>query len=72
VIGREFYLFQNFDAGSAVEPTQPAFPGVKWPVCEVNSSPPFCAVVKNERSCTSVPPVYLHGVHRDKFTFLFV
>jgi hypothetical protein len=40
---------------------------VKRPGRDANQSSPSSAVVKNEWSCTSVPPVCLHGV--DKFLF---
>ena len=40
-------------------------PGVKHPGCEVNHLPPISVKVKNEWSCTSVHPIYLHGVDGD-------
>ena len=41
---------------------------------EVDHSPPFGAEDKNERRYTSTPPIRLHDVDRDSFTFylLFV
>ena len=44
-------------------------PGVKRQGREVDHSPPFGTEVKNEWSYTSTPPVCLHGVDRDNFTF---
>ena len=32
-----------------------------------NHSPPSSAEVKNEWSCASPPPIYLHDMDRDKF-----
>jgi hypothetical protein len=40
-----------------------SFPGVKRPRREVGHSTPSSAEVKNECSCTSAPPVCLHGVN---------
>jgi hypothetical protein len=41
--------------------------GVKWPERETDQSPPTSAEVKNASSCTSTPPIRLHGVElRDK------
>jgi hypothetical protein len=31
----------------------------------------FSAEVKNEWSCTSIPPVYFHGKYNDKLIFTF-
>jgi hypothetical protein len=36
---------------------------------EVEHSPPPNAEVKNDWSYTSAPPVYLHGVDRETFTY---
>jgi hypothetical protein len=47
-----------------------SFPGVKRPRRNVHHSPPTSAEVKNAWSCTSTPPVYLHGVDRENFTCL--
>jgi hypothetical protein len=44
--------------------------GVKRPGHDVDHSPPSSAEVTNEWSYTSVPPICLHGVDRDAFTFL--
>jgi hypothetical protein len=46
-----------------------SFPGLQRPGREVNHSPPSSAEVKNEWSHTSDPPICLHGVNRDNFTF---
>jgi hypothetical protein len=50
--------------------------GVKRSGREANHSPPSTAEVKNTYSCTSTPPIRLHGVvlnlnkrRRDNFTF---
>jgi hypothetical protein len=48
-----------------------SFPRVKRPCREVNHSPPTSAEFKNECSYTSTPPIYLHGVDRDAFTFTY-
>jgi hypothetical protein len=42
---------------------------VKRPGLEADHSHPFNAEVKNEWRYTYIPPVCLHGVHRDNFTF---
>lgn len=34
-------------------------------------SPPSGVMVKNEESYTSAPPLFLNGMHKDSFTFLF-
>jgi len=39
------------------------------PRYELDSPPPFIAKAKNEWSCTSALPSYLHGMHRDNFNF---
>ena len=52
----------------AVGPTHPvysgefwdSFPWVKWPVREVDRSPPTSAELKTVVSSTSVLPIYLH------------
>jgi hypothetical protein len=46
-----------------------SFPGVKRLTPEVNHSHPSSAEVKKEESCTSTPPICLHGVERDSFAF---
>jgi len=48
-----------------------SFPGVKRSRHEVHQSPPLSAEVKNEWSCTSAPPIYLHGMDGDEFTLFF-
>ena len=42
---------------------------LKRPGPEVEHWPPSCAEVRNEWSCTYTPPVWIHGVDRDNFTF---
>lgn len=48
------------------------FCGMKQPGCEANHLLHSIAEVKNDRSCTSIPPVYLHGIYGDDYTFLSV
>jgi len=43
------------------------FKEVKQPGCEVDHSPPSSAEVKNEWSCTSNPPICLHGMEKEGF-----
>jgi len=43
--------------------------GVKRSGGEVARSPAYSAEVKNAWSCTSAPPLFLHGVDRHRFTF---
>jgi hypothetical protein len=60
-----------------VQPTPPHIqqvrevlsPAAKLPGHEVNHPPPSSAVVKNDWSYTSTPPIHLHGMHRDDFIF---
>jgi len=71
---RDFSLLQNVQSGwgSNHPPMQwalPFFPGVKPPGREVNHTPPSTVEVKNEWSCTSTPPICLHGVDRENFIF---
>jgi len=63
----------------APTPTQPhiqrapgSFPGVKWPGSQIDHSPPSSVKVKNWRSYTSDPSIWLHGVDREDFTFLCI
>jgi len=75
---KRFISASNF--WPALGPTQPPirwvsdvfFPGLQWPGSEAGHSPPSGAKVKNEWSCTSIPPVYLHGVYIDGFTVLLI
>jgi hypothetical protein len=46
-----------------------SFPGVKRPQREVDHSSPSSAVVRNEWSYTSAPPICLHGMDMDNSTF---
>lgn len=46
-----------------------AFLGVKWSGPELDHAAPSSVEVKNELSYNSTPPIFLHGVHGDKFTF---
>jgi len=45
------------------------FPVVKRPRPEVNHSPPSSYELKNERSHTSAPPLWLHGVDKGNLNF---
>jgi hypothetical protein len=47
-------------------------PIVKQTGYEVNHSFPSSAKVKNEWSCTSTPPISLHGMDRENFTFYYI
>jgi len=49
--------------------TEILYPGVKRQVREVDHSPPSSDEAKNECSYTSTPPIRLHGLDRDNFTF---
>jgi hypothetical protein len=46
-----------------------SLPGVKRPVRESDHSPPSSTDVKNECSCNSTLPVYIHVVDGKNFTF---
>jgi hypothetical protein len=46
-----------------------SFPGVKRPGRNVNHSPLSTVDVNNEWRYTSTPPLHLHGVSREVFTF---
>jgi hypothetical protein len=46
-----------------------SLPGVKRPERDVDHAPPSSAQATNEWSYTSAPPICLHGVVRDIFTF---
>jgi hypothetical protein len=37
-------------------------PGIKWPGCEADYSPPSSEEFKNEWSYSSTPPIRLHGL----------
>jgi hypothetical protein len=47
------------------------FPTVNRPGREVSHPHSSCAEVKNEWCATSIPPMFLHGVDREYFTFTF-
>ena len=71
--GKKFSLLQNAQTGSGAQPsyytegTEFFFTKVKQPRCEVDHSPPSSAEVKNGWSCTSTPPICLHGVEKEGF-----
>jgi hypothetical protein len=45
------------------------FPGVKRSGRQADHLPPFSAEVKNEWSCTSIPPIYFQTVYKGSFNF---
>jgi len=49
----------------------PPPPGVEQPASDADHSAPSSEDAKNERSYTSIPPIYLHGVERDSSIFTF-
>jgi hypothetical protein len=82
--GLGIFLFTTMSR-TVLGPTQPPIQwvpgalslGVKWPGHEADHSPPSSAEVKNAWSCTSTPPICLHGMVLSKaqgqlylFTFL--
>jgi hypothetical protein len=48
-----------------------SFPAVKRPNRELDRSPPSSVKLKKEWSCTSAPPICVHGVAKDNFIFTF-
>jgi len=46
------------------------FPELRWQRCGINYSLPSRAEIKNTWSYTYTPPVCLHGLERDYFTFI--
>jgi hypothetical protein len=78
VAERDSSLLQNVQSGSVRAPPphrlkfngyRDFFPVVKRPGREVNRSSPPSSDLKNERSCTSVPLMRLHGVDRQHVAF---
>jgi hypothetical protein len=50
-----------------------SFPGVIWPGREAEHIPPSRAEVKNDVAILLLPPIWLRGVDRNKFTlFIFI
>jgi hypothetical protein len=49
-----------------------SLPGLKRPGREIHHPSSFSAETKNERSCTFAPPIRLHDLHSDTFTFNFL
>jgi hypothetical protein len=73
--GKRFSLLRNVHTGSESPSLlrngyRRSFRGSKRPGHDVDHSSPYNVEVKNEWSCTSTPPIRLHGVDRDSFTFL--
>ena len=72
--GKILYLLQNqpnwlWDTPSLLFNGYPGSSiGVKW-LGHVNHSPPTSTEVKNELSYTFAPPIHLHDMDRDNFTF---
>ena len=46
---------------------RPLSPRTKWRQSETHYSPASKAWTRNDWSCTSIPPVSIHGAHRDIF-----
>ena len=46
--------------------------GLKGPWRDVDYPPPSSAEVKNEWSCTTIPPIRLHGVDGDDISFTII
>jgi hypothetical protein len=70
VLNAVFHTLQNIQTGSGAHPVSLSMcTGVKQLRYEVNHSPASSAEVKNEWSYSSNPPVCLHGIQRDTFTF---
>ena len=73
---RDFYVFQNFQTGSGAHPPSylmktGGFPRAKkLPRRAFNFSPPFRAMVRNEWSYISTPPICIYGADRENLTFL--
>ena len=76
VRGRNFSVNQNFETGSGAHPKPILFKTYRCSLLElkseVNHSLPTSDEFKNERSSTSTPPIWLHGVNREKCTFLLL
>jgi hypothetical protein len=75
---RELSLLQNIQTGSGTNSasyfkgTRSFFPGAKWPGNEADQSPPSSAKIKNVWSYTTTPPMCVHGIFRDNFSFLLI
>lgn len=76
--GQEIFFFlRNIQTGCDAHPASysvgigGSFPESKEPGCEIDHSPLFSAVVKNEWLSMSAPPVCLHDVHRNSFIIYF-
>ena len=66
---RDFPLLPNFQTGPKnflLSGYQSLFLGARR---EVDNPPPAIAEVRNEWSYNPAPPIFLHGVGRDNFTF---
>jgi hypothetical protein len=61
-----------FSVNPSIQRVRGSFPRVKPSECEVDPSNSSSAKTKNEWSCTSSPPICLHGVERDNFTYIFL
>ena len=71
---KSFLYLKNVQTSSGTHPASYSvgtrvFPGVKQAGHEVNDLPPSSSKIENEWSYTSTPPIYLHGVDRENFTF---
>jgi hypothetical protein len=71
-----FSLLQNVQIGSGVHPASyskgTGVPSREQRGLSFNYSPPSSTEVKNEWSYTSIPPICLHGVDREIFTFIVI
>jgi hypothetical protein len=73
-VGARFSL--SFQTGPEVHPascrmdTGVSFRKVKQPVRKADHSTPSTAEVKNEWNYIFIPPICLHGLYRDNFTFI--
>jgi hypothetical protein len=64
-------LYFMFTANNARH-TGAIFCGLKQPGCEANHLLRSSAEVKNDCSCTSIPPICLHGIYRDDYTIMSI
>jgi hypothetical protein len=75
-VGSKIFLFSESSRQALGPPSlipntyRATFPAVKRPRREVNHSPSSSS--KTEWSCTSIPPVCLHCVDTENFTFYLI
>jgi hypothetical protein len=51
--------------------TKISFSGIKWPMREINISPPYSAEVRNKWSYISTPPIILCCLNGENMTFYY-